>query len=33
MAYPLDTAGMGLPVLEFRLNAPILWREKEHSVS
>lgn len=33
MAYPLDTAGMGLPVLEFRLNAPILWREKEHAVS
>lgn len=29
MTYPLDTAGMGLPVLEFRLNAPILCREEE----
>lgn len=31
----MDTAGMGLPVLEFRLNAPILWREekREHAMS
>lgn len=31
MTYPLDTAGMGLPVLEFRLNAPILCREEERA--
>lgn len=29
VTYPLDTAGMGLPVLEFKLKAPILWREKK----
>lgn len=29
MTYPLDTAGVGLPVLEFRLKAPILCREEE----
>lgn len=29
--YPLDTAGMGLPVLEFRLNAPILCGEEERA--
>lgn len=28
VTYPLDTAGIGLPVRELRLNVPILWRQR-----
>lgn len=33
VTYPLDTAGIGLPVRELRLNGPILWRQRKRELS
>lgn len=33
VTYPLDTAGIGLPVRELRLKVPILWRQRKRKTS